>query len=545
MSDDTVFAPLRHATFRNLWIGSTLSNTGSLIQSVAAGWTMAAISTADHVALVQTASFLPIALLALPAGALADTYDRRSVQIAAQWLGLAGALLMAAASILGLITPWVLLGFCFLLGSGNALAAPSRSASIGEQVPRTLLPQAVALNSIGYNLARSVGPAIGGVIVAAFGATTAFALNALSYLPLIRSLQRWQRVAEVPRLPPEGLLRSINTGLRYIAHMQPVRQTMLRSFLICVLGAAFLSIMPLVARDLLGGGARSFGLLLGGFGVGAVSGILVLHPLRNRLGNEQTVRLCCLVLAASLAVLAFSHSLALDLAALLPAGAAWMSLTTTLNIAVQLAVPKWVAGRAIATSTASTSLGVAVGSWIWGEVAAAQGVAVALQCAGIGLLLSPALGLLLRVAEGTAAPEPDDRPIADPEVKLGIVGDSGPISIELQYRVPLDKAATFYSLMRQIQRSRSRNGAYDWSLSRNIADPEQWSERFRCPTWDDYLRLRSRRTQQDADLQRRASELHVGIEPIKVLRWLDRPSESVRGHDEAARPADDTLGLPM
>lgn len=545
MSDDTVFAPLRHATFRNLWIGSSVSNTGGLIQSVAAGWTMAAISTADHVALVQTASFLPIALLALPAGALADTYDRRSVQIAAQWLSLAGALLMAAASILGLITPWVLLGFCFLIGCGNALGAPSRSASIGELVPRALLPQAVALNSIGYNMARSVGPAIGGVIVAAFGATTAFALNALSYLPVIWSLQRWQRATEVPRLPPEGLLRSIHTGLRYIAHMQPVRHTMLRSFVICVLGAAFLSIMPLVARDLLGGDARTFGLLLGCFGVGAVSGIFVLQRLRNRLGNEHTVRLCCLVLAASLGVLAFSHSLALDVIALLPAGMAWMSLTTTLNIAVQLAVPKWVAGRAIAASTASTSLGVAVGSWIWGLLAKDYGVALALQCAGIGLLLSPALGLLLRVAEGTSAPEPDDRPMVDPEVKLGIYGHSGPISIELQYRVARDKAEAFYALMREIQRSRSRNGAYDWSLARNIAEPEQWSERFRCPTWNDYLRLRSRRTQQDSDLQRRANELHVGIEPIRVLRWLDRPSESVHRHDDADRAADDTPGMPM
>jgi len=545
MNDESVFAPLRHATFRNLWLGSTVSNTGSLVQSVAAGWTMAAISTADHVALVQTASFLPIALLALPAGALADTYDRRSVQIAAQWLSLVGALLMAAASILGLITPWVLLGFCFLVGCGNALGAPSRSASVSEQVPRALLPQAVALNSIGYNMARSVGPAIGGVIVAAFGATTAFSLNALSYLPVIGSLQRWKRVTEAPRLPPEGLLRSIHTGLRYIAHMQPVRHTMLRSFVICVLGAAFLSIMPLVARDLLGGDARTFGLLLGCFGVGAVSGIFVLQRMRNRLGNEHTVRLCCLVLAASLGTLAYSRSLALDLLALLPAGMAWMSLTTTLNIAVQLSVPKWVAGRAIATSTASTSLGVAVGSWIWGLLAKEHGVALALQCAGIGLLLSPALGLLLRVAEGTSAPEPDDRPMTDPEVRLGIDGHSGPISIELQYRVPLDQAQAFYRLMREIQRSRSRNGAYDWSLSRNIADPEQWSERFRCPTWEDYLRLRSRRTQQDAELQRRANELHVGLEPIKVLRWLDRPLESVRGHDDTARAADDTPGMPM
>lgn len=528
MKEDSVFVPFRHADFRRLWIGTTISNIGSLMQGVAAAWTMASISTADHVALVQTASFLPLALLALPAGALADIYDRRKVQIAALGFSLVAAALMTLGSLLGLMTPWALLGFCFLIGTGGALAAPSRGASVAEQVPKGLVPQAVGLNSISYNLARSVGPAAGGVVVAVLGATAAFAINALSYLPILFSLQRWERKSEPSRLPPEGLLRSVSIGVRYVALMRPVRRTLLRSFVICFMGAALLSLMPLVARDLLGGEARTYGLLLGCFGLGAVSAILVLQPLRARLSNEGAMRLCCLVQTVTLTVLALSRSLALDIAMLLAAGMSWMIMTTTLNVAVQLSVPRWVAGRAIAISNAATSLGIALGAWAWGLVAKEFGVAVVLQGAAVGMLLAALLGFLLAMPEGKASPEVDDRPLADPDVKLPINGRSGPVSIELQYRVSEERATGFYRLMREMQRVRTRNGAYDWSLSRSIGDPELWSERFSCPTWDDYLRQRSRRTLEDTDLQRQALEMHVGLEPIKVQRWLDRPSESVR-----------------
>ncbi|HEY6131950.1 MAG TPA: MFS transporter [Halioglobus sp.] len=542
-SDQGIFAPLAHATFRSMWISSTVSNTGSLIQTVAAAWVMAEISTADDVALVQTASFLPMALLALPAGAIADIYDRRKVQMTFLTLALVSVILLAVVSQLGLITPWLLLALCFLVGSGGALSAPARGASVGEQVPLAMLPQAVGLNNISYNLARSLGPAIGGVIVAAFGATAAFAINAVSYLPMLASLRRWHRVAEVSRLPPEGLGRSISSGLRYIVNMQPVRRALLRVFIVCFLGAALQSLMPLIARDLLNGDARIFGLLLGSFGVGAVSGIFVLQPVRKAIGNERTLCLCCLVLAATLAVLALSRNLYLDLAVLFAGGMAWMITTTTVSITVQLFVPRWVMGRAIATTTAATSLGVASGAWAWGLVATDFGLPVAFQVAAVALTSSLLLAFVLPVADRTASTELDDRVLDDPDVTLGISGRSGPISIELQYRIDPDKARDFYNLMRDVGRGRARNGAYHWFLSRNIADPEIWSERFSCPTWDDYLRLRNRRTLEDSALHQRAREMHMGIEPIKVSRWLDRPSGSVRWQDEVPDRGDEALRI--
>lgn len=536
-----VFSPLSHNTFRGMWFSNTISNAGSLIQSVAAAWVMASIATADYVALVQTATFLPMALFALPAGALADIYDRRKVQIAFFLLSLVAAAVMTAASFLDIITPWILLSLCFLVGTGAALAAPARGASIAEQVPKELIPQAVALNNISYNLARSVGPAIGGMLVAAFGATVAFAVNAISFLPMLEALRRWDREKEVSRLPPEGLLRSVSSGVRYVVHMQPVRLAVARAFVLCLLGAALPSLMPLIAKDLLVGNASVFGLLLGAFGIGAVCGIFVLQPMRDTFGNDGTLRLCTLTVAACLIALSVSRNQYIDYAVLMLAGTAWMMITTTISVMVQLFVPRWVMGRAIATSSAAITLGVAIGSWVWGVIARDYGVVLAFQFASASLVASLVLTRFLPVADRTSSTELDERVLDDPEVSLGITGRSGPVSIELQYRIPADRARDFYNLMREQQRARSRNGAYQWSLSRNIADPEQWSERFTCPTWNDYLRLRNRRTLEDSALQRQAADMQ--LEPVKVVRWLDRPAGSVRLSDEAPDRGDEALQI--
>lgn len=538
------FAPLSVPTYRNIWLASMVANTGSLIQIVGSAWLMAEMSTPDRVALVQTATFLPMALFAILAGAISDMCDRRKVQIAALAVSLAGATLMTLASILGWMTPTALLGFCFLIGTGTAFFGPAWQSSVGEQVPRDLLPQAVGLNGVSYNVARSLGPALGGVLVAALGATFAFGVNALCFLPILFALSRWQRVVEVSRLPPEGLLRSVHSGLRYIVHMQPVRQAVLRGFLVCFIGSALQALMPLMARDLLGGGAQTYGILLGCFGVGAVSGIFVLQPLRSRFGNELVVRGGCCALGICLALLSMSGNMLLSCVILFVAGISWMVLVTVIGIALQLFVPRWVVGRAVATLHASVALGVASGSYLWGLFTLDFGVAMAMRIAAVLLVLSPLLGLVLRIADRNASPESDDSQLAEPDVKLGISGRSGPISIEVQYRIAPDKARDFYNLMREIQRIRNRNGAYDWALSREIADPWTWSERYRCSTWDDYLRLRGRRTLEESAIQQRAVEMHIGIEPIRIRRWLDRPSGSVRWREEVPDRGDTQLVVP-
>jgi len=526
-----------------MWLSNTVSNTGSLIQSVAAAWIMAEIATADYVALVQTATFLPMALFALPAGAIADIYDRRKVQLIFFSLSLLAAVSMVVVSWLGLITPWVLLGLCFLVGTGAALSAPARGASIAEQVPKELLAEAVALNNISYNLARSVGPAVGGFLVAAFGATVAFVVNAVSFLPMLESLRRWRRQAEASRLPPESFSRSISSGLRYIVHLQAVRRAIIRVFLLCVLASSLPSLMPLIARDLLNGGANVFGLMLGVFGAGAVLGIFTLQTLRSNLGNEKTLQLCSVFMVASLLALSLSRSLYLDLFILLIAGVAWMVATTSISVMIQLFVPRWVMGRAIATSTAAVTLGVSIGAGIWGVLARDYGIVIAFQVAAGAILVSMLLGLVLPVATRETATELDELLLDDPDVTLGISGRSGPITVELQYRIAENQAREFYRVMREVQGVRLRNGAYDCSLSRDIADPECWVERFTCPTWDDYLRLRNRRTLEEGELHRGAREMHSGPDPITVRRWLDRPAGSVRWHEEAPDRGDDALQI--
>jgi MFS family permease len=538
-----IFAPLKHTTFSSMWFSNTVSNAGGLIQSVAAAWLMTSISTADHVALVQTATFLPMALFALPAGAIADIYDRRSVQLICFSISMLAAAVMTMFSFLGLITPWILLGLCFLVGTGGALAAPARGASIAEQVPKELIPQAVALNNISYNLARSVGPAIGGIIVATLGATVAFTANAVCFIPMLVSLKRWRRKAEVSRLPPEGLFRSVNTGVRYVFNMQPVRRAIGRAFVLCFFGAALPSLMPVLVKDLLNGNASIFGLLLGAFGVGAVCGIFLLQPMRDKFGNEKTLRISSVIVSVSLLILAASTSVVLDFFVLLIAGLAWMIITTTISVMVQLFVPRWVMGRAIATSGASITLGVAIGSWLWGTLARDHGLIFAFHIAAAGLLLSLIIGLIFPVADRSSSTELDEHVLGNPDVDLAITGRSGPISIEIQYHIAPENARDFYRLMREQQKIRVRNGAYNWNLSRNIAEQNNWSERFTIPTWNDYLRLRFRRTVDDTNLHRQIGKMHAGTEPIKVIRWLDRPIGSVRWSDDTPDRGDETLNI--
>src|SRR5450631_814750 len=302
---DSVTAPLRHALFRRIWLASLLSNLGLLIQAVGAAWAMTQMTpSADKVALVQTALMLPIMLIAMPAGAIADMYDRRIVALVSLSVGLSGALTLTVLSWLGLVTPNLLLGLCFVVGSGMALFGPAWQASVSEQVPTETLPAAVALNGISYNIARSFGPAIGGIIVATAGAVAAFAANVALYLPLLVVLFLCRRVHEPSRLPRERLNRAIVSGVRYIANSPSIRVVLARTLVTGIIGGSVSALMPLVARDLLHGGAQTYGIMLGAFGMGAVIGALNIAEVRKRMSGEAAVRACALSMAGAIAAVA-------------------------------------------------------------------------------------------------------------------------------------------------------------------------------------------------------------------------------------------------
>ncbi|MGY8639157.1 MFS transporter [Bradyrhizobium sp. 14AA] len=537
-----VTGPLRYPFFRRIWLTSLFSNLGILIQGVGAAWAMTEMtSSADKVALVQTALLLPVMFIAIPAGAIADMYDRRTVALVALSVSFCGATALTALDWFGITTPMLLLVFCFVVGSGMALMGPAWQSSVSEQVPAEELPAAVALNGISYNIARSFGPAIGGIVVATIGAMAAFALNAILYLPLMIALFLWKRLAEPSRLPPEQLSRAIISGVRYIANSPAIRIVVTRTMITGLIGGSIPALMPLVARDLLHGGAQTYGIMLGALGIGSVIGALNIGEVRKRMTGEAAVRACTLSLGCATVAVALSREATLTAAALVLAGAVWTIIWTLFNIGVQLSAPRWVAGRAVAAWQTAFSGGIALGSWGWGRITDQAGVQTALLISATLMLLSALLGLWMRMPRINARGE-DAEMLADPEVRLPLTHRSGPLVVEIEYRVAQEDARAFHSLMQDVQLFRQRNGAYGWSIARDIADPELWTERYHCPTWLDYLRQRNRSTRSERALDRHASDFHIGPGPVRVRRMLERPFGSVRWKEDVPdRAANEVL----
>jgi MFS family permease len=527
-----MFAPLRLGIFRRIWTASLFSNFGTLIQGVGAAWAMTQLTErAEMVALVQSASFAPMMLLSLPAGAIADSYDRRKVALVALTIALGGALGLSVITVLGMLTPVLLLIFCFIVGTGTALFSPAWQASVSEQVPPRALPQAIALNSISYNIARSFGPAIGGVLVALWGVLSAFIFNAFAYLPMITVMYLWRRSPEKSRLPAEALGRAVISGARYAIHSPPIRTVALRTLLVGLIGSATQAMMPLIAHELLKGGATLYGVLLGCTGVGAVVGAMSIGWIRHRFNDERAMSLCLVLVGTCYAAIGLSRSALLTGVLLVISGSGWMVVMAMCNISIQVSSPRWVTGRALAAFSTSICAGVAIGGWAWGHVAAAYGVDMAMVICGILLASSIVFGFVLRMPE---LEEQHDHGIAltEPDIALDITGRSGPVILTVSYRVPVDKARPFYTAMLEMESIRHRTGAYGWSLSRDIGDPELWIERYHTPTWHDYLRQRDRLTAADMAAWDRARAFHKGPDPIRFNRLLERPYGSVRWSED-------------
>lgn len=538
------FAPLRESTFRAIWLASVLSNFGQLIQGVGAAWEMTRLTTSPGmVALVQSALMLPLMLVSVPAGAIADMFDKRKIALVGLSVATICAATLTTLSLLGLTTPWILLGFTSLIGTGVAVYGPAWQASIREQVQPDQLPAAVALGSVSYNIARSFGPAVGGIILLALGATASFAVNALLYLPLMAAFFFWKRQHVPGRLPPERIHRGIISGARYAIHSPPIRIVMIRAFIFGLASAGLAALTPLIARELLKGDAGTYGLLLGAGGVGAVGGALLVSEARERLKAENAARLCAIVGGLMIILVALSRNVVVTAALLTVAGAASMLYIALLNVGVQLSAPRWVTARAIAMFQSSLTGGIAIGAWMWGYATADWGLTTALIASGIALMLTPLVGLFLPMPRVSAHDVEMIDVANEPEVALALTARSGPIVIELDYRVDPEVARQFYELMLKIQVARLRNGAFDWSLSRDIADPALWTERYHCPTWADYLRLRSRVTHSDRELQTLADAFHAVGAERRVRRRLERPFGSVRWRAETPDPQRDPISI--
>jgi hypothetical protein len=325
------------------------------------------------------------------------------------------------------------------------------------------------------------------------------------------------------------------SGVRYIIHSPPVRIVLYRTLVTGVAGGSVLALLPLVARDILHGTAQTYGVMLGCFGIGVVLGAMSGSTVRTRMSSEQAVRLCALAMGVSISVMALSRWPVLTGLTLIVAGTCWMLSVTLFNIGIQLSTPRWVAGRSLAAYQAAIAGGVAIGSWLWGHVANGVGVGNALLIAGTVMFVSPVLAIWFAMPSTDGNNTDPIETLAEPEVNLVISHRSGPIVVEIEYRVNQERARAFYGLMLQIQATRQRNGAYAWSIARDIADPELWTERYHCPTWLDYLRQRNRATRSERELHQRAMAFHIGPEPARIRRMLERPFGSVRAKDDVDR----------
>ncbi len=518
-------APLAQPVFRNVWVASLASNLGSLIQAVGAAWLMTSIAaSADLVALVQASTTLPVMIFSLASGALADSFDRRRVMIVAQLFMLAISVALALFAWFGTMSPWLLLGFTFLIGCGTALNNPSWQASVGDMVPRSALPAAVALNSVNFNLTRSVGPAIGGLIVATAGAAAAFAVNAFSYLPLIFVLSRWKPESPPNTLPPERMWTAMTAGLRYVAMSPHIEKVLLRGFLFGFTAVAILALLPLVARDVLDGGALLYGLMLGCYGIGAIGGAFLGGRLREFLSNETIARVAFLGFAVSAAVTAWSGHAWLTGLAVGLGGACWVLALALFNVTVQLSTPRWVLGRALALYQTATFGGMALGSWIWGLVAEEYSLPASLLTASVCMVAGAGTGLRFALPERSSLDlDPLNRWKAPP-LALDLQSRSGPMVILIEYVIRDADVPAFLDAMAERRRIRRRDGARQWELMRDTEKPEQWIESFHVPTWIDYVRHNQRTTKADAGVGDRIRALHAGEEPPRVHRMVVRPA---------------------
>ncbi|MGH9750888.1 MAG: MFS transporter [Candidatus Polarisedimenticolia bacterium] len=518
------WAPLARPVFRALWLAAAGSYLGTWIQDVGAAWLMTSLSPSPFmVALVQSATTLPIFFLALPAGALADVLDRRRLLLFTQaWMILAAAILGVLA-LMDRAGPGTLLALTFLMGIGTALNAPAWQAIIPDLVPGRELGPALALNSIGINAARTIGPAIGGAVVAAAGPGAAFLLNAASFAGVVVVLYRWRHETERTALPAERLLGAMRAGLRFVRHAPELQAVLIRSLVFILFGSSLWALLPSVARFEMGLDASGYGALLGCIGVGAVAGAAVLPRLRRSLSLNVLVAWATGAFAAGLFLVAAAGRPWIAALALAIVGGAWLTLLTSFHASAQSLLPSWVRGRAIAVYLLVFFGGLAAGSAVWGAVAARAGTRPALAVAAAGMLAGLAVTAGRRLVSGEMMNLAPSRHWPAPMVPAETRGDRGPVLVTVEYRVEPARAAEFARAMRDIRRIRMRDGAFRWDLFTDAADPARFLESFFVESWVEHLRQHERLTVADREREGRARAFHAGGAPPVVTHFIARP----------------------
>lgn len=515
------WTPLRNPVFRMLWIAILFVNIASWMQDIGAGWLMTSLApTPVMVSLVQAATSTPFFLLAIPAGALADIVDRRRFLIGTQiWLACCAGTL-GILTLTGLTNSLLLLLFTFLLGVGLAMMMPAWGAIIPELVPRDELQSAVALNSIAINIARSIGPAIAGIIVAAAGSGTVFMANATFYTIVLFLILRWKRQVTQSELPSEHLVSAIRAGLRYARHSEALIAVMIRGACFFVFASASWALMPLIVRHELKRGPDVYGLMLGCIGVGAICGAVLMPRLIRKVSRDTIIRGASLVYGMAMLALAFSPNLPAACCSMFFIGISWMMTASALMTAAQITLPGWVRARGLAFFWIVFTGGMAGGSVVWGQVASFLNIQSALVIAAIGLFVGMGVSWRFYVGLNDKADlTPLSQDWAGP-VPRDIEMHEGPIMITIEYQVRPDDVDAFIDVMHRLGEIRQRNGGYMWELFNDINRPGILIEFYMIESMVEMLRQRERMTVADREVRDEARAYHNGSEPPKVTRLL-------------------------
>jgi MFS family permease len=512
-----ILAPMGVAVFRRIWVANLLGNLGTWAQSVAVAW----VITAAHagpimVAMVQVASAAPLVLLSIATGVLADNYDKRKIMLVGQLVEMAGAVFLTGLAFLGYLDPTLLILAVLWISLGSAITVPAWQSAVGEQVPHHMVSAAVLLNGVNYNAARAIGPAIGGLMLSVLAPSWVFLLNTLTYVGLLLALWEWHHQLPERRLPPEGIREGMVAALRFTWNSTVTRLAMLRSFMFGFTASVIWALLPLVAREHPGGDAALYGYMLGTLGLGAIVGSVLVPTLRKWLGSSRLISTAAGILSVMLVLIAYGNTLAVMMPALAVAGACWIAALTEYNANVQLLVPDWVKGRALALYQTALYGGLAIGSFLWGHLAETMSVPGAILTAAIVMAASALLASHSQFPRlDAAAMRLVTRSKTTPP-QLVFDHSQGDVVMSIEYRIPPERVSEFVALADGLRHLRLRNGGRYWGLFRDIRDEQLWREVLLIESWLQHLRMLDRMTLADKALIDRVRALHSDSAPPRI-----------------------------
>jgi MFS family permease len=520
--------PLRNSTFRMLWLANVVAWLGTWLQNTGAGWLMTSLAPQPLiVAMVQAATIMPVFLLALPGGALADIVDRRVFLIGTQFWTILAAITLAALTIGHAMTAFVLLALTFAIGIGSALTAPAWSAIVPELVPREDLVQAIALNGIGYNLTRAVGPAIAGFLILLGGSSLAFSLYAVSIVAVLLALFSWHRGRRFTGLPREHLLSAMRAGVRFVRNTPAIRFAMVRTIAFSVPAAAPWALLPLLVRERLGLGPGMYGVILGMMGIGGVTSGMLLPLARGYLSRGTTVVACTLFSCAGIAIVGAGAHWTLAAFGMLLFGVGWTSAYATIQAAAQLVCPPWVRARALSIYQLAQNGALTLGSFAWGWLGGEIGLpSTLLTAAAIGVVLIPlvrrcSIDLTIVRAAAVPAPEPVQTPEAPAAELVPLLRRGrGRVMETVHYQVKQPQRREFLAAMAEVRKVRGRAGARVWELYEDVAHPEGWLEVWSMESWTDHLREVTRLSDEDRETLARAGVYQCGGDGPRPARYI-------------------------